>query len=315
MYAVPAIFTPTDSRPVVLFDGTCNLCNFGVQLVLDYDSCTADDRGNLRVAALQSEVGRVLLERLDGPTRDMVLRHRSEGEGGEGDDGEEEEEDDYKSIVVCGPDRTWVNTAAVLKLGRSMQSYPRPFRPLALLAYLIPPFLRNRIYGMVSRRRKRWFGERAECRLWDDNWDARFVDDAVLGGRSSGGGSDDPFRDPSAPPSDEDEEGKEEGKEEKDVRAGDAVRIVAGDANVVVVASPPGMGEYFPRGLCLNGCVGRVVDGDGDGDGVGGAAAAAAAAVVVEFDADGLAGEGGKGTGIRRPFKASIDRSQMVKIL
>ena len=86
MYAVPAIFTPTDSRPVVLFDGSCNLCNFGVQLVLDYDSCTADDRGNLRVAALQSEVGRVLLERLDGPTRDMVLRHRSEGEGGEGDE-------------------------------------------------------------------------------------------------------------------------------------------------------------------------------------------------------------------------------------
>ena len=37
MYKRQQIFTPDDSRPVVLFDGECNLCNRGVNLLLDRD--------------------------------------------------------------------------------------------------------------------------------------------------------------------------------------------------------------------------------------------------------------------------------------
>ena len=40
---------------------------------------------------------------------------------------------------------------------------------------------RRRRYGVLSRRRKAWFGDADQCRLWDDNWDLRFVDDAVVG--------------------------------------------------------------------------------------------------------------------------------------
>ena len=53
-------FSKTDSRPVILFDGVCNLCHGGVNFVLDTDN-TLD--GALRFAALQSDVGKVLLER------------------------------------------------------------------------------------------------------------------------------------------------------------------------------------------------------------------------------------------------------------
>ena len=38
-----------DSRPIVLYDGVCNLCNGGVNFALD-----ADRSGRLRFAALQS---------------------------------------------------------------------------------------------------------------------------------------------------------------------------------------------------------------------------------------------------------------------
>ena len=48
----------TDTRPVVLFDGVCNLCNGAVNLALDWDP-----KGHLRFAALQSDVGRALLEK------------------------------------------------------------------------------------------------------------------------------------------------------------------------------------------------------------------------------------------------------------
>ena len=52
----------TDERPVILYDGVCNLCNGGVNFMLDFD-LPKDDRGTFRFAALQSNVGRALLQR------------------------------------------------------------------------------------------------------------------------------------------------------------------------------------------------------------------------------------------------------------
>lgn len=47
-----------DLRPIILFDGNCNLCNGGVQFVLDFDK-----EGLFRFASLQSEAGKALLQR------------------------------------------------------------------------------------------------------------------------------------------------------------------------------------------------------------------------------------------------------------
>ena len=46
-----------DKRPVILFDGVCNLCNNAVNLALDWDP-----NAKLRFSALQSNVGRSLLQ-------------------------------------------------------------------------------------------------------------------------------------------------------------------------------------------------------------------------------------------------------------
>lgn len=51
-------FTAADRRPVILFDGVCNMCNGGVNFMLDWDK-----EGVYRYAALQSEAGRQLLAR------------------------------------------------------------------------------------------------------------------------------------------------------------------------------------------------------------------------------------------------------------
>ena len=51
-------FTAEDSRPIILFDGQCNLCNGGVQFMLDWDT-----QGIYRYAALQSGPGQELLQR------------------------------------------------------------------------------------------------------------------------------------------------------------------------------------------------------------------------------------------------------------
>jgi hypothetical protein len=51
-------FTDLDRRPVILFDGVCNMCNGGVNFVLDWDPA-----GKVRFCALQSDAGRALLQR------------------------------------------------------------------------------------------------------------------------------------------------------------------------------------------------------------------------------------------------------------
>ena len=51
-----------DDRPIILYDGVCNLCNGGVNFMLDWDSPN-EERGRFRFAALQSNVGRALLQR------------------------------------------------------------------------------------------------------------------------------------------------------------------------------------------------------------------------------------------------------------
>lgn len=144
------------------------------------------------MAALQSRVGRILLARLPAKQREAVLGKEvggSRGGGGGGRGGAEK----YKSIVVAGPRKSWVNSDACLRIGRELRG---PLRYLALLAHLVPRIIRDMVYTFLSGQRTRIFGKAAECRLWDDNWDTRFVDDSLFGGRS-GQGQADIFADPS----------------------------------------------------------------------------------------------------------------------
>lgn len=230
MFSVPSIFNEKDSRPVVLFDGKCNLCNAGVQLVLDYDSASKDERGNLRVAALQSRVGQILLARLPASQRNKV----QSSIGGE-----------YKSIVVTSPNKTWLNSNACVYIGKQLRG---PLKWLAMLASLTPSFLRDPLYKLMSRYRKKFFGETPECRLWDDNWDMRFVDDGMFGGRSE---SDDPFADPSKV-SDESDEEEIDVENVLPPNEGDTVRVVS---NKPIVHNHI---EGYEEGLCSVGLLGTV---------------------------------------------------------
>eukprot|EP00579_Thalassiosira_antarctica_P013551 CAMPEP_0201937772 /NCGR_PEP_ID=MMETSP0903-20130614/40153_1 /ASSEMBLY_ACC=CAM_ASM_000552 /TAXON_ID=420261 /ORGANISM="Thalassiosira antarctica, Strain CCMP982" /LENGTH=374 /DNA_ID=CAMNT_0048478849 /DNA_START=19 /DNA_END=1143 /DNA_ORIENTATION=+ len=248
LFSIPSIFGPSDSRPIVLFDGKCNLCNAGVQLILDQDSASSDPRGNLRVAALQSRVGKVLLARLTPKQRETVLS-LSSSSGSE----EEGSSKTYKSIVVAGENQTWLNSAACLRIGRELKG---PLRYLALLASIFPAFIRDPVYKLMSRYRKKLFGEAPGCRLWDDNWDTRFVNDAMFGGRS---GEVDPFADPNAVQEEEDEEDDGEDVEEAPVgtpplNISDSVRVISSKPIVHTHVA----GYENSGGICSVGLVGTV---------------------------------------------------------
>merc|ERR1719230_1860032 len=83
-----------DKRPVILFDGICNMCNSAVNLALDLDS-----RGKFRFSALQSNVGRALLE-VNG-----------------------REPDDISSMVLVTEDESFIKSDAVLRIAEEI--FPR----------------------------------------------------------------------------------------------------------------------------------------------------------------------------------------------
>lgn len=149
---------------------------------------------------------------------------------------------------MAGKDRTWLNSAACIKIGKELKG---PLKYLALLASIIPSFIRDPLYKLMSRYRKKLFGESEGCRLWDDNWDTRFVNDAMFGGKS---GEIDPFADPNA---------VQEEEEEDDINWEDAPgdSLVVGDT-VRVIGSKPivhtHVKGYESDGICSVGLVGTV---------------------------------------------------------
>ena len=109
------------------------------------------------------------------------------------------------------------------------------------------------MYKLLSRYRKKLFGESPECRLWDDNWDTRFIDDSLFGGRSE---ADDPFADPSKKVM-----AQEEGDDDIDImdaplshNEGDVVRVISNGTPIVHTH----IEGYEDTGLCSVGLVGKV---------------------------------------------------------
>jgi predicted DCC family thiol-disulfide oxidoreductase YuxK len=119
-------------RPVVLFDGVCNLCNGAVRFVTRRDRA-----GRFDFTALQSETGARLLRQFG---RGSAL-------------GEPE------ALVLIEGTRVYTHSDAVLRIARSLDGA----WPLLGLLLLVPRVIRDAAYRFVARRRYRWFGRVADC--------------------------------------------------------------------------------------------------------------------------------------------------------
>ncbi|XP_020572446.1 DCC family protein At1g52590, chloroplastic-like isoform X2 [Phalaenopsis equestris] len=121
-----AEFFQDDTRPIMLFDGVCNLCNGGVRFVRENDR-----NRRIRFQPLQSEGGRRLLQRSG----------RSP--------------DDISSVVLVEQYRSYIKSEAVIKI---MEYLDLPFPQLASLLKMFPLFLRDFAYDGVANNRYVVFG-------------------------------------------------------------------------------------------------------------------------------------------------------------
>jgi predicted DCC family thiol-disulfide oxidoreductase YuxK len=130
-------------RPIVLFDGVCNLCNASVTFILDRDR-----RGLFAFAALQSEVGHDLLA-THGLPPDAVA-----------------------TIVLIERGRAYTRSRAALRIARHLDGA----WPLLFALSVVPTALTDRLYDLVAHNRYRWFGRRDACRVPTPELRARFLD-------------------------------------------------------------------------------------------------------------------------------------------
>ena len=129
-----------DRRPVILYDGVCALCNWGVNVVLDWDA-PGTRQFQFRLAALQSPAGRALLRRAGRAP------------------------DDISSIVLVEAGGVaFTKSEAVRRIGARLGA---PFPLLAALARPVPLALRDFLYEQVADNRYNLFGRTPECRLRD----------------------------------------------------------------------------------------------------------------------------------------------------
>ncbi|KAG8379849.1 hypothetical protein BUALT_Bualt07G0132200 [Buddleja alternifolia] len=126
-------FFEQDSRPIMLFDGVCNLCNGGVKFVRDNDR-----QRNIRFEALQSEAGKKLLQRSGRAP------------------------DDISSVVLVEKDRSYIKSEAVLKI---MEYINLPFPQLAFFMQFVPLFIRDFVYENIADNRYNIFGRSDSCDL------------------------------------------------------------------------------------------------------------------------------------------------------
>lgn len=127
---------------IVLFDGVCNLCNGFVNFLIGRDK-----HAKLTFASLQSEAAVKRLIELDF---DM-----------EGVD----------SVIFLKNHVIATKSDAVIEIFRTLGGIWK----MAVVLYVIPVNLRNRIYAWVAKNRYLWFGKREVCMIPNEDVMNRFL--------------------------------------------------------------------------------------------------------------------------------------------
>jgi predicted DCC family thiol-disulfide oxidoreductase YuxK len=136
------------SKPVILYDGVCGLCNRIVRFILKRDS-----RDRFRFATLQSEFARGLLHK-HGMIADKL----------------------ESTYLVLDPhqatERALIRSEASIAILRELGGF---WHALAGLLAILPCGLSDWGYNLVARYRYRLFGKYDTCPLPDERTRSKFI--------------------------------------------------------------------------------------------------------------------------------------------
>ena len=131
-----------DNKPVILFDGVCNLCSGSVQFILKRDK-----EKKFLFTSLQSNYGQDLLKRSSLPM------------------------DTFNSFILFEDGKIITRSTAALKIFSQLKGWK-----WVKIFWIVPKFIRDVVYNLIAKNRYKWFGKRNECWLPTPDLKARFLD-------------------------------------------------------------------------------------------------------------------------------------------
>jgi predicted DCC family thiol-disulfide oxidoreductase YuxK len=131
-----------NDKPVILFDGVCNLCSSSVQFILKRDK-----ENKFLFASLQSIYGQELLKQFDLPT------------------------DTFNSFILFQDEKIFTRSTAALKMFSQLKNWG-----WVKIFWIVPKFIRDAVYNVIAKNRYKWFGKKNECWLPTPDLKTRFLD-------------------------------------------------------------------------------------------------------------------------------------------
>ncbi len=130
-------------KPILLFDGVCNLCNGVVQFVIKRDK-----NDKFVFGALQSAAGQVLLKKHGLPV------------------------DDFESFILVENDIVYKKSTAALRVAKGLGNGWQ----LLYAFIIVPRFIRDFVYTLVANSRYQLFGKRDNCIVPTEELKAKFLE-------------------------------------------------------------------------------------------------------------------------------------------
>lgn len=128
---------------IILFDGTCNVCNASVQFIIE-----RDPEAQFHFASLQSEVGKHLLQRFNVQS-------------------------DLDTMILIDETEMYTASSAVLRICKYLPTFWKVF----YCFIIIPKPLRDIFYRIVAKNRYRFLKQKTTCMLPTPDITKRFLTD------------------------------------------------------------------------------------------------------------------------------------------
>ncbi|ADR23221.1 hypothetical protein MATR_29300 [Marivirga tractuosa] len=130
-----------DQKPIIFFDGLCNLCNGAINFIIDRDK-----KSYFKFAPLQSSIA-------DSHIPKSISQNTD-------------------SIILLESGKLYSKSSAALRIARNLDGAWKVF----YVFIVIPKFIRDFIYELIAKNRYKWFGKRDKCRMPTEDIKNRFLE-------------------------------------------------------------------------------------------------------------------------------------------
>lgn len=129
-------------KPIILFDGICNLCDGVVQFIVRHDP-----NKKFLFTSLQSEAGQTLLKQYQLPL------------------------ENFNSFLLIQDGKVYNKSTGALKVARQIKGVWK----WLYIFIIIPTFIRDAVYSWIAKNRYEWFGKKDGCMIPTPELKARFL--------------------------------------------------------------------------------------------------------------------------------------------